>query len=142
MDKKNQGSIRQIVSLVAVVAVLGYIGSYGPSVVNWWEETWYPHGREPRVIQPGTHPDPIVSTNPMSEDADGQPSEFVGELPMMAPEYYMPPPVAQSSGSDYDDDTVIEVEDADGCYAMPDFGDYWQPPIAQSEFDPDDPAGV
>ncbi|MEM8671592.1 MAG: hypothetical protein AAGG48_28995 [Planctomycetota bacterium] len=52
MSKTNQGSKRRLASIVATLAVLGYIGSYGPSVFSWWEETWYPHGREPRVIAP------------------------------------------------------------------------------------------
>ena len=141
MGKKNQGSIRQIASLVAVVAVLGYIGSYGPSVMSWWEETWYPHGREPTVIQPGQHPDPIVLNNASEPNSAGKRTDIISDLPMMMdPEQVMPPPVAQSEGTA--DENTIDVEDANGCYVMPESDDYLASPIAHADRERDDLNGV
>ncbi|MGB0598622.1 MAG: hypothetical protein ACPGLY_18195 [Rubripirellula sp.] len=52
MGDKNQGTIRRRVSGLAILVVLGYVGSYTPSLLAWWEETWYPHGRESRIVKP------------------------------------------------------------------------------------------
>ena len=51
MSKTNQGLRRKLLSWVAVAAVLGYLGSYIPALLSFWNETWYPHGREPRVVE-------------------------------------------------------------------------------------------
>ena len=52
MGDKNQRAIRRRVSGLAIFVVLGYVGSYTPSLLAWWEETWYPHGRVSRIVKP------------------------------------------------------------------------------------------
>ncbi|MCP4890263.1 hypothetical protein N9D23_07730 [Rubripirellula sp.] len=66
MGDKNQGKIRRRVSGLAILVVLGYVGSYTPSLLAWWEETWYPHGRESRIVKPD--PNAVVYQLVMPDD--------------------------------------------------------------------------
>lgn len=54
MSTKNRSMSKRLASLIATVIVVGYIGSYTPSLLGWWEQTWHPHGRDTSVIQPGS----------------------------------------------------------------------------------------
>lgn len=62
--------------MIATVVVVGYIGSYTPSLLGWWEQTWHPHGRDSSVIQPGDDTNRFVQMpsdawgNATLEDAD------------------------------------------------------------------------
>ena len=76
------------------MAIVGYIGSYTPSLLAWWEQTWYPHGREARVVNPGTDsaaytlflPGEVIDDamgNQESEAKIGEPSVmFLKQLPL------------------------------------------------------------
>ena len=64
MSKTNQGSTRSLASNIAVIGVIGYGCTYIPSLLAYWEDTWYPHGRELRVIMPDPNPDGSVVALP------------------------------------------------------------------------------
>ena len=40
--------------LATILAVLAVVSS--PFLLSYWEETWYPHGRQTKVINPGSAP--------------------------------------------------------------------------------------
>ncbi|MDG2222675.1 MAG: hypothetical protein P8L85_14950 [Rubripirellula sp.] len=70
MRDEKRGTTRRRVSGLATLVILGYIGSYTPSLLAWWEQTWYPHGREARIIKPD--PNAVVYQLVMPEAvADG-----------------------------------------------------------------------
>ena len=87
MSEDKQGKMRKLVSGLATIAIVGYIGSYTPSLLGWWEQTWYPHGREARVVKPDSDSAAYTLFLP-GEVIDGagwnQESEAgIGESPVM-----------------------------------------------------------
>lgn len=74
MISKKPSMSKRLGSLIATVIVVGYIGSYTPSLLGWWEQTWHPHGRDSSVIQPGDDTNRFVqlpSNAQMPSDAWG-----------------------------------------------------------------------
>jgi hypothetical protein len=78
MSKQKQTRRNRLASITAMLAIVGFIGSYTPSMLSWWEETWYPHGREPRVVQPRPEFEPFISTVP--PDSENGPVEWGDEM--------------------------------------------------------------
>ena len=75
----NSGRNRKIASVLSTVVVLGYIGSFAPSMLSWWEQTWYPHGRETTVVKP----DSEIFRRVPSESIDQEEKELLDDHGLM-----------------------------------------------------------